>query len=150
MVRSWEISFPIPHSYCLIRVYVYIGASEYGGQRSILGTIPPVRCHSLWFSETGSGVFWLGRLADQWAPVNPASTFSVLGLKWWTTTSVFVHGTWRLHSKPHAFSTITSQTELSSQATRCFSSVFHPTDQFPPHIPGKQACQPHFVYILLW
>lgn len=80
LARNWAVSFPIQHAcYFIHAVNTY---SEYGGQRSVLGTIPQVPCHSLWVLQTGSGAFRLVRMAVQWAPVNPASTFIVLGLQW--------------------------------------------------------------------
>lgn len=78
LARSWALSFPIQHA-CY---FIHAVNSECGGQRSVLGTIPQVPCHSLWVLETGSGAFRLVRMAVRWAPVNPASAFIVLGLQW--------------------------------------------------------------------
>lgn len=145
-VDSHGLDFPIQNAYYLIHaVNRYF---ECGGQRSVLGTVPQVPCHSLWFLETGSGAFRLGKLAGQWTPVNPAPAFLVLGLQWCPPhlSSYTGSGHWVQSLK---LSTSISPTELSSQSSHCFSSVFQPAQGFPPHIPEKRACWSHFVYVLI-
>lgn len=61
LARSWALSFPIQHG-CY---FIHAVNSECGGQRSVLGTIPQVPCHSLWVLEIGSGAFRLVRMAVQ-------------------------------------------------------------------------------------